>query len=595
MHEAEAVGILILVIGLLVSGKVRIDLVGVIALALVGLLHLIPSSTLFSGFSSYAAIILAEMFVLSEGLRRSGATEVMASWFESLGKKGETPLLTALMALPPIPSAFVSDVGLMSIFLPTMVRIRQRLKFSLHRLLMPLSFSIALGGLLSMIGSAGNIIGNATLASNHYSPIPLFGITPLGIILVIAGFFFMRLWGVHRLPSADVDADSDFFSNYREVKGYLSELWVKDNSSAAGRAIQDVQYFRQHHLTVLRIIRDGQAVIVPGAHDILRAGDRLVVQGNIAAIVELTPEAGFEIAGGDSTTVRLRNQNARVVEAMVPQRSMLVNHSLREIDFRVRYGPTVLAILRQGVTLVKELAGISIQAGDILLIMGSDESIARLQASDDLTVFSDVEHTTPSSSRRSLLATAVVLGVLTAAAFSFLAIQVAAAAGIGVLVVSRILSLDQAYRAIDWRIITLVGGITPLSLALTRTGVTAGLAHVLLHMVGALGPYAVLTVFFVLAALLTQVISNVAAALVLSPLAISVASSNHWSPDALIITMVVALSAAPITPLANKVFIMAMGPGHYKYQDFLRIGIPFTLVMFLITIFVAPFLFPLRG
>ncbi len=595
MHEAEAVGILILVIGLLVSGKVRIDLVGVIALALVGLLHLIPSSTLFSGFSSYAAIILAEMFVLSEGLRRSGATEVMAGWFENLGKKGETPLLTALMALPPIPSTFVSDVGLMSIFLPTMVRIRQRLKFSLHRLLMPLSFSIALGGLLSMIGSAGNIIGNATLASNHYSPIPLFGITPLGIILVIAGFFFMRLWGVHRLPSADIDSDSDFFSNYREVKGYLSELWVKDNSSAAGRAIQDVQYFRQHHLTVLRIIRDGQAVIVPGAHDILRAGDRLVVQGNIAAIVDLTPEAGFEMAGGDSTTVRLRNQNARVVEAMVPQRSMLVNHSLREIDFRVRYGPTVLAILRQGVTLVKELAGISIQAGDILLIMGSDESIARLQASDDLTVFSDVEHTTPSSSRRSLLATAVVLGVLTAAAFSFLAIQVAAAAGIGVLVVSRILSLDQAYRAIDWRIITLVGGITPLSLALTRTGVTVGLAHVLLHMVGAMGPYAVLTVFFVLAALLTQVISNVAAALVLSPLAISVASSNHWSPDALIITMVVALSAAPITPLANKVFIMAMGPGHYKYQDFLRIGIPFTLVMFLITIFVAPFLFPLRG
>jgi di/tricarboxylate transporter len=193
------------------------------------------------------------------------------------------------------------------------------------------------------------------------------------------------------------------------------------------------------------------------------------------------------------------------------------------------------------------------------------------------------------------LATAVVLGVLTAAAFSFLAIQVAAAAGIGVLVVSRLLSLDQAYRAIDWRIITLVGGITPLSLALTRTGVTAGLAHVLLHMVGALGPYAVLTVFFVLAALLTQVISNVAAALVLSPLAISVASSNHWSPDALIITMVVALSAAPITPLANKVFIMAMGPGHYKYQDSLRIGIPFTLVMFLITIFVAPFLFPLRA
>lgn len=586
-----AVGILALVMLLLVSGRVRIDLVGVVALVLVGIFGLVPTHDLFQGFSSYAAIILAEMFVLSEGLARSGATEFMASWLEKLSKKGEKPLLTALMALPPIPSTFVSDVGLMSIFLPTMVRMRQQFNISLHRLLMPLAFSIALGGLLSMIGSAGNIIGNSTLASSHYPPIPLFGITPLGFVLVLAGFFYMKWWGVQRLPSGD--SGTEFFSNYQEVKNYISEVTVADTSPLIGKRLWDTDYFARHHLTVLQILRADGATVLPRSREVLRGGDQLLVQGNVRSIMELTPEDGLEIVGGDPSTLKLRNENVRVVESMVSQRSVLVNHTLREINFRAKYGPTVLAILRQGITHVRALRDTKLHVGDVLLVMGTDEAIARLQMSEDLTVFTDVERTHPHSLKRSFLAIGIFVLVLLAAAFSFLAIQVAAVVGIMVLVFSRIITLDQAYRAIDWRIITLVGGMTPLSLALTRTGVVAAVAHAMVHFIGPWGPYAILAAFFWLAALLTQVISNVAAALILAPLAISVAAHNHWSPDALIIAMVVALSAAPITPLANKVFIMAMVPGRYRYADFFRLGLPLTVIMFLLTMFMAPVLFPL--
>ncbi len=593
MNAALAVGILIVVMGLLVSGRVRIDVVGVIALSLVGIFHLIPTGSLFSGFSSYAAIILAEMFVLSEGLRRSGATDYMASWFERLGHHGESRLLTALMALPPIPSSFVSDVGLMSIFLPTMVRIRQRLKISLHRLLLPLAIAIALGGLLSMIGSAGNIIGNATLASSHYPAIPLFGITPLGVILVVAGYLFMRWWGIRRLPAADTD--DEFVTNYQEVKRYLTEVHVSQDSPLIGKPLHEVSYFRQHHLTVLRIVRPGHPAIIPGARDMLQAGDRLIVQGGQEDMVGLTAENGLEPQATDHQPLRLRESGIRIMEAMVPPSSILVNHSLRELDFRARFGVTVLAVLRQGITRVEELAETTLTTGDVLLVMGSNDAITHLQKAEDLTVLVDIERTPPASSRHRLIAVGVMVAVLILAAFNVLAIQVAAAAGIGVLVLSRVISLDQAYRAIDWRIITLVGGVTPLSIALTRTGVTVALAHTLMHMFGSFGPYAMLAVFFILAAALTQVISNVAAALVLSPLAISVASSNHWSPDGLIIAMIVALSAAPITPLANKVFIMAMGPGHYKYQDFFKIGLPLTVLMCILTVIITPVLFPFTG
>lgn len=193
---------------------------------------------------------------------------------------------------------------------------------------------------------------------------------------------------------------------------------------------------------------------------------------------------------------------------------------------------------------------------------------------------------------RALLAVGIVGAALAAAATNLLPLQAAAAMGILAMVLTGILSLDRAYRAIDWRIVVLIGGITPLSLALTRDGITAAVAHFLLTWVGPFGHLAILAVFFWLAALLTQVISNVAAALVLAPLAVGIAGGHHWSPYPLIVAMVVALSAAPLTPLANKVFLMAMGPGGYRYKDFFRIGLPLTLLMFALVMLTVPLAFP---
>ena len=591
MGAGASLAILAGVMALLVSGRVRMDLVGLVALSLVGLLHLVPPGELFSGFSSYAAVILVEMMVIAEGLRRSGAVDAMSRWFERVARGGEARLLTVLMSLPAIPSSFVSDVGLMSVFLPTMVRIRQRLRVSLHRLLMPLAVCIACGGLLSMIGSAGNIIGNSALVAGHYRPIPLFGITPLGVVLVAASFLLMKFWGVRRLPAPE--GDSDFLGDYEEVKRYLTEIHIPPTSSLVGRPLRDIAFLRQHHLTVVRIVRQGGTVLSPGARDVLMAGDRLIVQGDVHAIVDLTREHDMEqVASG--APLPLRTEGFRVVEAMIPQQSVLAHQTLREANFRSRFGPTVLAILRQGATLFSELAGMRLHAGDVLMLAGSESEIARLQTGRDILVFTDVEPGAGASVPRSVLAAAVVVVSLALAACGVLPIQVAAAGAVAVLVLSRILTFEQVYRAVDWRIIVLVGGMTPLSLALVHSGVTAEVSRALVGALGGFGPYVLLAAFFWLAALLTQVVSNVAAALVLSPLALSVAASNHWSPDGFIIAMVVALSAAPLTPLANKVFLMTMGPGHYGYRDFIRVGLPLSVLSFALTVALTPVLFPFR-
>lgn len=585
------VAILVVTMVLFITNWVRIDVVGLIALALVGVFNLVPLGQLFSGFSSYAAIIIAAMFALGEGLRQSGVTDLMATYLEKVGQRGEKSLLSALLILPPAPSAFISDVGLMGIFLPTMVRLRNDLKVSLHRLLMPLAIAIALGGLLTMIGSAGQIIANTDLAARHIAPLSLFAITPIGAILVIAGYFAMRWWGAQRLPASGPSAE--FASDYAQVKSYMTEIQVQPHSRLIGTPLSDVDYFRQHHVSVVRVIHpDHTQIVSPGPRDTLGANDRVVVQGDPDAIVGLSEDHGLHVVGAVTDRIRLRQGHARVVELLVPSGSRLSRHTLAELDLRRRYDVSVLAVLRQGVTRMTSLATLRLRAGDVLLVQGREDAIGRLQLSDDIVVLAERERSAPRASWHALVAGGVVLGVLALAAFNFLNIEVAAVAGVGVLVLTRIVTPDQIYRAIDWRIIILIGGITPLSIALNDTGFTAGISHSMLAVFGPLGPYAVAAAFYWLAALLTQVISNVAAALVLAPLAITIAHTNLWSPYPLLLMMAVALSAAPITPLANKVFLMAMGPGQYRYQDFLRVGIPISLLMFAITIVLVPLMFP---
>ena len=588
-----ALGILGLMIGMLVSNRVRLDVVGLVVLALVAIFHLVPTSDLFEGFSSYAAVVVAAMFALGEGLRQSGATDLMSSFFEQVGRRGEKPLTTALLALPPIPSAFISDVGLMGIFLPTVARLRQRLRVPVQRLLLPLAVAIALGGLLTMVGSAGNIIGNATLSGAGIRPLGLFAITPLGALLVVVGVVFMQFWGVGRLGRVvGGGGDTEFFSDPSQVKAYLTEVAVTPDSPLIGQPLCDIAYFREHALRVVRIFRVGETVLDPGPHDTLRAGDRLLVQGSEAAVLALADSQGLHPTGVPGGPGQLGAAGRmRVVEAVVPPRSMLVGRTLRETRFRARYGLTVLGVMRQGVTQSSILPDLRLQAGDVLLVQGDADSLVRADLGHDLLVLSEAERR-PASRRRAFLAVGIVAAALAVAATNLLPLQAAAATGILLMVLSGILSIEQAYRAIDWRIIVLIGGISPLSLALTRDGITAAAAHLLVTWVGPLGHLALLGVFFWLAAVLTQVVSNVAAALVLAPLAVSIAGAQHLSPYPLVVAMVVALSAAPLTPLANKVFLMAMGPGGYRYQDFFRIGLPLTLLMFTLVLLLVPVLFP---
>ncbi|MCY0884446.1 MAG: SLC13 family permease [Firmicutes bacterium] len=588
--QSIALGLLALTMVLLASNRVRIDLVGLLVLVLAGLSGLVPASRLYAGFSSEAVVLIGAMLAVGEGLRRSGVTDALARWLEGLGRRRPHLLRLALLALPPLPSAFISDVGLMAILLPTAMRLREGLDLPPGRTLMPLAIAIALGGLLTMVGSAGNILANAALGAAGLPQIGLFAITPLGLLLTILGLGFLLLAGQRWLPAG---ATGEFVSDYGAVKEFLSEIRVLPGSPLAGRPLAAVPYFRQHHVTIVRILRGDHTVVAPGGDTVLQAGDRLLVHGSREAVLTLTDSQGLEaVRDRDPATRRLREGEAQVVEAVVPSGSRLTGRTLRAFDFRTRYGATVLAIYRQGSTLTRTLGDIRLQAGDILLLEGPPAAIRRLDLERVLVVLGPAPHAEAVPAWKGGLAVALLAVLLGAAAAGLLPVTLAATLVVTGMVLAGIVSLGQIYRAVDWRILLLVGGLTPLGTALVDSGLTARAVHALVAALSPYGPLAVTAAFFWLAALLTQVISNVATALVLSPVAIGVARLNHWSPDPLLMAMVVALSAAPLTPLANKVFLMTMTPGGYRYADYLRVGLPLTLLVFAASLWLIPVFFP---
>lgn len=592
MAGAEALAVLALTMVMLASNRVRIDVVGLAVLAVVGVLGLVPASRLYAGFSSEAVVLIGSMLAVGEGLRRAGVTDALARWLEHTGRKSPRLLRLALLALPPLPSAFISDVGLMAILLPTVMRLKDGLKLPPGRILMPLAIAIALGGLLTMVGSAGNIIANAALGQAGLPEIGLFAITPLGLALTALGIGFLVLAGQRWLPAG---ATGEFVSDYGAVRDFLSQITVRPDSPLAGQPLKAVPYFREHHVSIVRILRNGHAVVAPGGSTVLAAGDTLLVQGSREAVLALSDAQGLEVARDrDPATHRLRQGEAEVVEAVVPGGSRLARHTLRTLNFRTRYGASVLAVYRQGATLTRALADIPLAAGDILLLEGTPDAIRRLELDRVLVVLGPAPHAEPVPAYKGVLAVGLLAALLGLAAAGVLPITLAATLVVAGMVGSGIVTLGQIYRAIDWRILVLVGGLTPLGTALVQSGVTARAAHDLVTALSPYGAAAVMAAFFWLAALLTQVISNVATALVLSPVAIGVARADHWSPDPLLTAMIVALSAAPLTPLANKVFLMTMSPGGYRYRDYLKVGLPLTVVIFLAALWLIPFLFPFR-
>ena len=566
--------------------RLPVDLVALLVLsALLGSGILTPEQAV-SGFSNTATVTVAAMFVLSAGLVRTGVVGLLGKRLTSVGRLGLRPTLIALMALIGVVSAFINNTAAVAIFLPIVLGLARDSGISPSKLLIPLSFASMFGGVCTLIGTSTNILVSSIAAQHGLSPFGMFELSPLGLVLFAVGALYLLTAGVRIIP--DRRAGADLAQSYG-MGDYMTEILVLPESPAVGRLLRESPLVRDLDLDVLEIQRGGRLLPAPGAETVLAADDLLRVRCDVRKIRQAEKQKGIVLKSGLKWRDEdLRSSEASLLEAVIVPGSALEGKTLKEAGFRQMYGGTALAIRHRGEVMRERLGMTRLQSGDVLLVEVRRDRVDALKRNPDFVVVSEIGLDEPRRGKL-LLALAIVAGVVGAAALELLPILGSAILGSVLLVLTRCLTLDEAYKAIEWRVVFLLGGILPLGIALETTGAARLLSSLLVDTIGAWGPVALLSAFYLLTSLLTEAMSNNATAALLAPIAISAAASLGVDPRPFLVAVTFAASASFMTPVGYQTNTLIYGPGHYRFGDFLRIGTPLNLLFWLIATLLIPY------
>ncbi len=574
---------------LFVTDKVRTDLVALLVMSALLAPGIITPTEAFRGFSNPATVTIAAMFVLSAGLERAGAVSWIGVALAKVGGKSFSLALAAMMIGTAVVSAFINNTAAVAILLPTVMAMARELEVSPSKLLIPLSFASLFGGGCTLIGTSTTILVSSIAAEKGHAPIGMFEIAPLGLVLGSVGLIYMMTLGNRLLP--DRGNSANLTDDFR-MDDYLTELVIPPDSSLVNQVLGETPLIADLDLDVLAIFRDGHPMLLPHNDTVLEDGDILRIRCDLDAVRRLGNEAWARLRPRRHwDDDELEEGDAALVEAVVAPNSRLVGKTLREVDFRNRFGATVLAIRHHDHLVHSHLADTDLAAGDALLIEAPAEQRHLLRTHRAFVVVSDVADR-PKAPRRVLPAVAVVTGVVVAAASGLAPIENVAVVGAVLMVVVGALNMDQAYRAIEWRVIFLLGGLLGLGTALETTGVAHALSQLLVQTTGAWGPVAVVSGVYLLTSLLTSVMSNNATAALVMPIALSAAASLGLDPRPLVIAVAFGASASFMTPVGYQTNLLVYGPGSYRFSDYVRVGGPLNLLFWLIATFLIPVFWP---
>jgi di/tricarboxylate transporter len=574
---------------LFVFDVLRSDLVALIVLAALLGTGIISPSEGFSGFANPATVTVAAMFVLSAGLERTGSVAQVGSLLARVGRHSQRLALLTLMLGVAVVSAFINNTAAVAVLLPTVLMLARETRTSPSKLLIPLSFASLFGGTCTLIGTSTNILVSSLAREHGAEPIGMFELAPFGLILLVAGIIYMMTLGPRLLPDRGVSTDlADEF----DLSDYVAEVRLIPGGPSVGRALGEAPLALEHDLDVLAVVRDGETTTLPGPGFVLHEGDFLRVRCELEVLkklearrwVEVGPQKQWRdetIGGGDAT----------LVEVVVASSSILEGKTLDQIDFRNRYGGTVLAIRHHDRLVHSHLAETPLKGGDAMLVETPTERLPALKGSREFIVVSERGPLTPPT-RKAIRALAIVAGVVALAASGLAPISVAALGGAVALVLLRCLTLEEAYRSLDARTIVLLGGILPLGIALESTGVVDVFAYGLVEVVGPFGPTAVLCALYLLTSALTSVMSNNATAVLLVPIAFGTAAALGVDARPLLMAVAYGASASFMTPVGYQTNTLVYGPGAYRFVDYLRVGTPLNVMFWLLATLLIPVFWP---
>jgi len=574
---------------LLVTERLRPDIVAMLVLAALVVTRILDPSRALSGFSNPATVVVACMFVLSAGLQSSGVVEFLGDRLLRHGPAGPVAMLalTALVIGPA--SAFINNTAAVAVFLPVILRASEARRISPSRLMMPLSFFAMLGGTCTLIGTSTNIVVSSIAADAGLRPFGMFEFSLLGIILFVAGSLYLFTVGQRAMPER-VPAGSK--AQGFNINRYLSELRVGKGSRLIGKTLEQAALAEKHDVEILAQVRDGVVREVPEGHSVIREGDRLLVRAEAASLVKLREREGLAPrAERNRESLDLESGGSALVELVVKPDSEVEYRTLKGIDFRRRFGATVLAIRHYGRELRERIALTPLRGGDELLVLVPRNGLQRLREEPSFVLLGELEIPVVRP-RRALIAGLLIAGVVGFATFGPFSIVETAVVGAALMVLTGCLPARKVYETIDWRVIFLLAGLLPLGIAFETTGAAKVAVDFLLQFSRELGPTVVLGCLFFTASVLTGFMSNTATAALLAPLAIATADTLGLNPRPFLMAVTFAASAAFFTPIGYQTNLLVDGPGGYRFNDYVKVGGPLTLLYALLATLLIPIFFP---
>lgn len=592
---------------LLAANRPRMDVVALLVIVILPLLGVLSVPEALAGFSDPSVVLIAALFVVGEGLVRTGVAHQLGGFLADRAGKSETRLLILLMFTVTMLGAVMSSTGIVALFIPVVLSIAARRNLPPGRLMMPLSFAGLISGMMTLVATPPNMIIDSALKREGFAGLGFFSFTPIGIVVLVLGIAYMlvaRRW----LNSAPLKAPS--LSDHRSLQNLIDDyhllgrgcrLRIRPGSPWVGKTFQQLALRDDYQVNVVGIERRvnfHNQLLSPNAYVALKENDVLLVDRNDAELRAMGQFEGLQVEILKLNGNYLTDQSREVgmAEVMLPPESGLIGKSVREANFRSSYGLNVVGVRRSRKVIAGQFLEETLKLGDTLLVIGPWKSIRQLQTQRNdfvvLSVPAEIQTAAPARSQApfALLSLLVMIVLMVSGLVPNVIAVLIACMLMGLF---GCVDMDGAYKAIHWQSVIVIVGMMPFALALEKTGGITLAVDSLMSLVGDAGPRVMLAALFAVTSLTGLFISNTATAVLMAPIAISVATHVGASPEPFAVTVALAASAAFMTPVSSPVNTLVLGPGRYRFSDYLKVGMPFTVLVMVVCVVMVPWLFPL--
>lgn len=578
---------------LFASEKLPVDVVGILLVVALVMTQVLTIQEGVAGFGNDIIITIGGLFILVGGLIKTGIVDVIGRRLHRIAGDSEFVLTALIMTVAGISASVLKNTTTTAMFLPVVLGLAAKARIAPSKLLMPLAFGAILGGSCTLIGTSTNLAVSGTIVRYGYEPFSMFELTAVGALVFTVGMLYMLIFGRKMLPKR---GGEDSLTEQYQMREYVSELLVLPESPFVGKTLGEANISTVLELTVLGIVRGDNRIVAPGSSERIQRRDSLIVEGTITDILRVKEESGLEIKPDFMLNdVLLEGGSVELFEVIVLRDSEMVGQTLKSLRFRQNHDLTVMAINRHGETFINKLSNVLLKFGDVLLVQGKRDDVEPLVSSRQVLLLEDVSKSRFRIDKRKWAITAFFLFLALSVSKLTIGFDVPLAvcviAGVMLLLFTKTIRYAEMYTFIDFRLLVLIACMMSFGVAMEKTAADAYLAGYIENYFGLYGPTAVLAGFFILTVMLTQPMSNQAAALVVLPVAVKTAVALGLNPRTFIVAITFAASFSFITPL-EPACVLVYTPGRYKFMDFVKIGSILTILVFAVTIFLVPIFWP---